>query len=150
MKKIASILVFAFAITINTYAQKKADQKRPKFSTEQRTNLMVKKMTLKLDLTKKQQKEVCPIFDAQIAERKAMMQKRKAAKNAKRIPNSDERYALKSEILDKQIAMKTKMKNILNPVQFEKFEKMKKQKLRGIKWMKRKIHKKGMKIKKLK
>ena len=147
MKKIASILVFVFAITLTTQAQKKGDHKRPEFSTEQQTNLMVKKMTLKLDLTEKQQRQVSPIFEAQIVEKKAMMQKRKAAKDAKRKPTSDERYAMKSEMLDKQIAMKNSMKNILNPAQFEKFEKMKERKMRG---MKRKMHKKRIKIKKLK
>ncbi|MCI2229136.1 hypothetical protein MC378_08155 [Polaribacter sp. MSW13] len=77
MKKLASILVLVFAFTITTQAQKKRKQKRPQFTTEQQVDLAVKKMTLDLDLTDAQQRKIRPLINAQIADRKAAMEKRK-------------------------------------------------------------------------
>ena len=51
MRKLASILVLVFAFTLTAEAQKMRNQKRPKLTVEQQTDLAVKKMTLALDLT---------------------------------------------------------------------------------------------------
>jgi hypothetical protein len=73
-----------------------------------------------------------------MAERKAFMIKRKEAKKADKKPTSDEMYAIKSKMLDNQIAMKNSMKEILNKDQFDKFEKMhKKRMMKGKKMMKK-------------
>jgi protein CpxP len=54
-------------------------------------------------------------------------------------PSTDEIFAMKSKILDGQIAMKTKMKEILKKEQFEKFEKIAKtRRMRGEKMMNKK------------
>ena len=139
MKKIVSILVLVFAFTLTTQAQKKRKHKKANFSTEQKVDLAVKQMTLRLDLTASQQRQIKPLIAAKIADRKAAMEKRKAMKEAKKKPTVDELYAIKSNLLDKQIAMKSKIKNILNKEQFEKFEKMqKRRKMMAMKKMKSK------------
>ena len=149
MKKIASILILVFAFTLTAEAQKRRKDQKPKLTVEQHTDLAVKKMTLSLDLSEKQQNQIKPLISAQIASKKAEMQKRKENRVAKTRPSSDEIYAMKSKHLDKKIAFKNKMKNILNKEQFEKFEKMKKGKeMKGMKRMKKKKMMKRRKMEK--
>ncbi|WP_397445619.1 hypothetical protein [Polaribacter sp. R77954] len=138
MKNIASILVLVFAFTLTTQAQKKRQNKGPKLSVEQKTDLAVKKMTLALDLSKKQQNEITPLLKAQASERKAAMEKRKEMKKNETKPTADEMYAMQSKRLDNQIAFKNSMKNILDKDQFEKFEKMSKRRMQKGKKMKEK------------
>ncbi|WP_439128520.1 hypothetical protein [Polaribacter sp.] len=150
MKNLATILVFVFAFTFTTQAQKnkKRDQRRPKLSVEQHTDLAVKKMTLALDLSEKQQNKIKPLIAAKMAERKAFMEKRKEARKERKRPTADEIYAVKSKMLDNQIAMRNNMKEILNKEQFEKFEKMQKlRKMQGKKMMMKKMqNKRGKKV----
>lgn len=139
MKKVASILVFVFAFTITTEAQKKRKDSRPQFSIEQRAKLAVKKMTLGLGLSRKQQDQIMPLIKAQATAKKETMAKRKAMKESNPKPSIDEVFTMKSKILDDQIAMKTKMKEILKKEQFEKFEKMAKtRRMRNQKMMSKK------------
>ncbi|PWG04673.1 hypothetical protein [Polaribacter aquimarinus] len=139
MKNLATILAFVFAFTFTTQAQKKRKEKKPNFTIEQRVNLAIKKMTLALDLSDKQQKQLKPIFIAQATQRKAAMEKRREARKNKKRPTAEEIYAMKDKQLDNRIMMKNKMKDILNKEQFEKFKKMqKKRKLMAMKKMKKK------------
>lgn len=145
MKKLASILVFVFAFTVSTQAQRGKTDKRARLTTEQQTELTVKKMTLALDLSRKQQNQIKPLISNQIAERKAEMEKRKKARKDKKRPTSDEVFAMQNKRLDAQIAMRNSMKDILNDEQFKKFKKMhKKRAMKGKKMAKRK----GMKNRK--
>ncbi len=145
MKKLASILALVLAFTVSTQAQKGKTDKRARLTTEQQTELTVKKMTLALDLSRKQQSQIKPLISNQIAERKANMEKRKEARKDKKRPTSDEIFAMQNKRLDAQIAMRNSMKDILNDEQFEKFEKMhKKRAMKGRKTAKRK----GMKNRK--
>ncbi|WP_299063602.1 hypothetical protein [uncultured Polaribacter sp.] len=145
MKKLASILALVLAFTVSTQAQKGKTDKRARLTTEQQTELTVKKMTLALDLSRKQQSQIKPLISNQIAERKANMEKRKEARKDKKRPTSDEIFAMQNKRLDAQIAMRNSMKDILNDEQFEKFEKMyKKRAMKGRKMAKRK----GMKNRK--
>jgi len=130
MKKLASILVLVFAITFTTQAQKKRGgngERGPKLTAEQQATLAVKKMALTLDLSEKQQNQIKPILISKMEERKASMEKRKANKERKedrKKPTADEMFAMQSKRLDKKIAEKKEMQNILSKEQFEKFEKM--------------------------
>ncbi|ARV07345.1 hypothetical protein BTO04_11885 [Polaribacter sp. SA4-10] len=126
MKKLVSIIVLVFAFTLTTQAQKRGDRKGPKLSTEQQVDLAVKQMTLKLDLTAKQQNQIKPILSTQMAEKKAERDARMANREERKRPTSDEVYAMKSKQLDNKIKMKAEMKEILNKEQFEKFDKMQK------------------------
>jgi len=139
MKNLASILILVLAITFTTQAQKERKQKKPKFTVEQQATLAIKKMTLALGLSEKQQNQIKPLLMAQITDKKANMQKRKAARKSGIQPTAEEIYALKNKQLDKQIVMNNKMKDILNKDQFEKFQKMQhKRKMAAKKKMKNK------------
>ncbi|AUC86143.1 hypothetical protein CW731_13005 [Polaribacter sp. ALD11] len=145
MKKLATILVFVLAFTLSTQAQKKRGHKRPQLTTEQQTDLTVKRMTLALDLSERQQNQMKPIITSKVVEKKALMEKRKEARKNDKRPSSDEIYAMKSKMLDNRIAMKNSMKDILNKEQFEKFEKMHKKRAAKDKQMMKKKSKNNSK-----
>lgn len=95
------------------------------FTPEQRSELQVKKLTLELDLNESQQKDI----KAFIADRNTKMEAHKSAMKAMKEkgtkPSSDERFAMKSKMLDEQIAAKKRMQKILNEKQFEKWTALK-------------------------
>ena len=124
MKKLLTVLVLAVGFTVTTQAQQGDKGKREQLTVEQQTELRLKKMTLKLDLTDAQQKQIKPLIAKQIAERQEMRAKGKATKVSDSKPTTEERYAMKNKMLDKQIAYKAEMKRILNEQQYERFEKM--------------------------
>ena len=90
-------------------------------SPEQVATLETKKMTLALDLTEKQQQEIQAIHMDKAIERQTRMEERK---NRDEKPDADERFQMMNDRLDKQIAMKDQMRDILDKDQFEKWEKL--------------------------
>lgn len=139
MKKL--VLVVLALVTIQVTAQNKKQGARNgdriekgqgmnDFTPEEMAQLQTKKMTLALDLTKSQQKEVEKIHLQKAKEQQAFREdrqaKRKDGKGEK--PSKEERFKMMNERLDKQIEMKEKMKKILNDEQFEKWEKINKRK----------------------
>lgn len=127
MKKlfIAALLV----VGLSAFAQDKKEMEKrthrgemEQFTPEQRNQLRLKKMTLDLDLSSKQQEQMKQIIADQSTKREAMKANRKA--NQER-PTTEERFAMKNKMLDEQIAMKNKMKNILSAEQFDKWNAMK-------------------------
>ncbi|WP_435261784.1 hypothetical protein [Tenacibaculum sp. nBUS_03] len=121
MKKIIGFLVFVISISTSVHAQK---EKKERMTAEQQTELAVKKMTLKLDLTNSQQRRIKPLLAEQINEKKQLRSKRKAMKESGKKPSANERYAISNSRLNKLIAFKNEMKSILNEKQYERFEKM--------------------------
>lgn len=141
MKKIIGFLVFVISISTSVNAQK---EKKEKMTVEQQTELAVKKMALKLDLTDSQQRRVKPLLAEQINEKKELRSKRKAMKESGKKPSADERYAVANSRLNKLIAFKTEMKSILNEKQYERFEKMTAKKMhKRKKKAKKKMHKRS-------
>lgn len=125
MKKLITVALIAI-VSISTYAQQQRPQKHDgnpveKFTPEQRNQLMLKKMTLELDLNASQQKEVSKLIADQSAKREALLKNRKS-KTEK--PTSDEIFEMKSKMLDEQIETKAKMKKILSPDQFKKWDEL--------------------------
>ena len=99
---------------------------------EQIATLQTKKMALRLDLTDAQQKEIYKINLANSKERKAKIEEIKKLRENNEKPSKEDRYNMMNERLDKQIAMKKKMKSILSEEQFTRFERAaKQQKMRG-------------------
>lgn len=140
MKKLVSILLFAVLYSFTMQAQEKRRDQRPQLSVDQQTDLLVKRMTLSLDLTDKQQIQLKPLLKKQAEQRKAAMQKRQAFKEKESKPTADEVYAMRSNQLDNQIAFKNSMKQILDKDQFVRFEKMAKaRKMKGKQHLKRKM-----------
>ena len=140
MKKIIAILVMTLGFTLVTMAQEhRKERSENSMTVNQKTELAVKKMTLKLDLTADQQQKITPFLAKQIAERKTTKAKIKEMRKNKQKPSSDERFKMMSAKLDNQIAFKTEMRRILNPQQYERFEKISERKMQRIK---KKMHKK--------
>ena len=95
------------------------------FTPEQRSELQVKKLTLELDLTESQQKEIKAFIADKNTKMEAHRTAMKAMKEKGTKPTSDERFAMKSKMLDEQIAAKKRMQKILNEKQFEKWTALK-------------------------
>jgi periplasmic protein CpxP/Spy len=142
MKKV--FIVALLAISLSSVAQDRKERpsrgEMEQMTPEQRSQLLVKKMTLELDLNAKQQDQVAKIIAEQSAKREAMRAERKAKMEEGKI----NRFEMANKLLDEQITMKDKMKSILSADQFAKWETLKeKNKERmGDEWReKRKDHK---------
>jgi len=130
------ILAFAMvaAVTVNAqHGERRHEdgmhgrEKAERFTPEQRTELQVKKMTLDLDLTEKQQKDIKAYFLEQAKEKEKAAVALKADRDSGKRPTSDERFAIKSKMLDERIATKAFLKKTLNPEQMAKLEHTKKE-----------------------
>ena len=97
-------------------------ERNQNLTVEQRAELQVKKMTLELDLTPKQQTEVQKLVLTQVKKREEMRNEMKSKKEKGEKPTDEERFNNKSKKLDEQIAMKAEFKKILTPEQMAKFE----------------------------
>ncbi len=136
MKKL--FIVALLVVGMTSFAQeRKARPERAKMeqmTPEQRNQLHLKKMTLELDLSTSQQKEMSKIIAEQSTKREARMAERRASKDsAKKQLTADERFAKQSQMLDEQIVMKEKMKKILSADQFNKWDEMKEKRHNGMK-----------------
>ncbi|RNC87629.1 MAG: hypothetical protein ED556_00100 [Winogradskyella sp.] len=128
MKK---LLILALSLyTLGGFAQEKSEEKKktlmerltknPK-SPEQRAEVATKHLTLKLDLTKDQQSKVQELLSAAYTEGKNKMDAKKS--KGKELTEA-ERHNMQVERLDAQIALKEKMKGILNAEQYAKYSEM--------------------------
>ena len=117
MKKL--ILAAFFAVATAGFAQ---PGDREKLSPEQQADLQTKRMTLELGLNDSQQKEVRAALIEQNAFYQKSLKERKETRASGTRPSADEQYKRKSEMLDRQIAHKAKMKKILTLEQFTKWE----------------------------
>lgn len=134
MKNLLMIAVAFMTLTATAQEGKKeahrGDMKermeaRQSMTPEEMAKLQTKKMTLHLDLTAAQQVEIEKVLLTEATERKAKMEDFKAKKEAgAEKPSKEERLKMQNERLDHQIAMKKKMKAILNADQYAKFDEM--------------------------
>ena len=125
--------MWILAMTMMVVAGANAQDKKPHhnhFKPEQRAELQAKRMTLALDLNEKQQKEVQQLFLENGKARAEYRRQHMAEWHAGKKLSADEKFAVKSKILDDRIAMNNNMKKILNDKQFEKFGQMKTRKHR--------------------
>lgn len=119
MKKVLIVLLAMGSLT--AFAQERK-MKREEFTPEQKVELQVKKMTLELDLNEKQQKDLKGVLTQQSKKREEAKAKHKAAKDTDVKPTSDERFAMRSKMMDEKIAFKGEMKKILTADQMAKWE----------------------------
>ena len=125
MKKVVITIALVLSLTVTMNAQERQAKNREnteQLTPQQRNELHLKKMTLDLDLTPAQQKEIAPIISEQSSKREAKMTEMKANKEAKKQLTADEKFEMKNKMLDQQIEHKAKMKRILTKDQFEKWE----------------------------
>jgi hypothetical protein len=124
MKKL--MLIAIALITLSATAQDKKSRKGDfkNLSAEEVATLKTKQMTLHLDLTESQQAEVQSLLleEAKHREQKKAERADKKKDDTAQKPTKEERYAMTNERLDRQIAMKKNMKNILNEEQYKKWE----------------------------
>lgn len=129
MKRLVVLVVIL--TTIGATAQRKKGHGEGKgqkadLTVEQLATLQTKKMTLVLDLSTKQQKQVMEINLEDAEMRKAKHEERKAHKeNGEGKPTADERFAMQNALLDHQIAQQQKMKEVLTEDQYEIWKKIK-------------------------
>ncbi|WP_341214998.1 hypothetical protein [uncultured Wocania sp.] len=129
MKRLAIIAVAFLALQATAQQKKERSnnqergQKMMNLSAEEMATLQTKKMTLHLDLTESQQAKIHKLNLENATKRKAMMETRKARKESGNTPSKEQRLAMMNTKLDHQIAMKAKMKDILNEEQYAKWEK---------------------------
>ena len=128
MKKLILTLTLLTGVLLT--AQERRPQmhhhKHNDLTAEQRATLQTKHLTLVLDLTDSQQKQVQKLKLEQEELRqskRAEMKERREANDEKRI-STEERYEHEVERLDQMIAFKAEMKSILNQSQYEKWERM--------------------------
>ncbi|MGQ2982011.1 hypothetical protein [Flavobacterium sp.] len=132
MKTWILALAMVAAVTVNAqHGERRHEdgmhgrEKAERFTPEQRTELQVKKMTLDLDLTEKQQKDIKAYFLEKAKEKEKVAAVIKADRDAGKKPTDDERFAMKSKMLDEKIATKAFLKRTLNPEQLIKLEHIK-------------------------
>lgn len=127
MKKVVFVLV-AF-IALNTQAQGERSHKGQDLTPDQMATLRTKQLTLDLDLNEAQQAKVFTLSKKTAEEMKAMRAERKENKEAM----EKDRFEMKNQMLDKQIAIQNEMKTILNDEQFEKWKKISKHRMNKMK-----------------
>ncbi|MDX1472346.1 MAG: hypothetical protein R3213_12675 [Flavobacteriaceae bacterium] len=137
MKKLALCLLSLFMLQMN--AQNKSEDrkeiKRPRseskmqMTPEETASLQSKRMTLQLDLNDNQQAKVKDLLleEAQIRqsmreEHKKFIEENKSNQGENTELRKEKRLEMMNARLDRQIKMKAKIKEILNPVQYEKWE----------------------------
>lgn len=115
MKKLLTILIALVTLTISAQEQKNHKRTHQEFTPEQRAELQTKRMILQLDLTADQQKKVQQLFLENAQNR--------PAKSADKPEFSKNRsYSDINAKMDRQIATKQKMKEILSEEQYAKWE----------------------------
>ena len=115
------IVTIILVISSLTFAQENG-KKGEKLSSEQQTELQVKKMTLELDLDLKQQKELKVILLENAKKRiEKITEMREKKKKGVKL-SAEEKFEMKSKMLENKIENKVQMKKILRPEQYEKWE----------------------------
>ncbi len=118
MKRLLMIAILAVGMTAT--AQDRPVREKQKLTAEQRNELQVRKMTLELDLTPAQQKEMAKLLADQSAKRQKNAAIKKPATGSEL--TADQKFERRKAMLDQRIATKARMKQILSPEQFQKWE----------------------------
>jgi hypothetical protein len=114
MKKIYFLLTLAIPLI----GQAQTDPRKPKLTGEQHATLQAKKLQLALDLSKEQAAQI----KEEIKKQREQLSKTKQKRGEL---NAEERYTLHLERIDRQIAMQSQMKTILNEEQYDAWRKIK-------------------------
>ncbi|WP_372744362.1 Spy/CpxP family protein refolding chaperone [Lutibacter sp.] len=125
MKKIIgfTVLVLMLSFTMNAQNKKGGNRQGSDYTPEQMATLQTKKMTLRLDLTEGQQKEIYKLMLTSAKEREIQREEfQKNRKDGVKL-TADEKFDREKLRLEKQLTQKAAMKKILNADQYEKWEK---------------------------
>lgn len=117
MKKV--IFIALVLVSSLTFAQQRGSGKmgkngqmnqRESLTPEQQTELQIKRMTLHLDLTAKQQEEMKKVVLENTKKREVKKVEIQAKRAEGKTPTSEERFEMQNQRLDNQIAMKAELK----------------------------------------
>lgn len=123
MKKL--LIICAVMLGCIVQAQERGDRHYYREMTpEQIATLGSKRLALALDLSEEQQGTVMELQMRRVIERREKMQERKAMREQKDSLGPEERFDLLNKKLDRQLAYKSDMKNILTEEQYQKWEEM--------------------------
>lgn len=128
MKKIIlSGTLFLFALMAFAQTDPKPEQRKERFTPEQKATLLTKKMQLKLDLSAEQYDKLLAVNTDFMDGKKEAVEKPKA--DGKKLSEKSEKgkYELLNEKMDAKIAYQDKIKEILSEEQFEKYLQMPKE-----------------------
>ena len=100
------------------------------FSAEQLATLKTKRMTLLLDLSEAQQRDVYNINLTQSKKQKARLKLRQEQQANNKPATSQELFEKMSQSLDEKILYKNQLKTLLSKEQFKKWSELKKRKKR--------------------
>lgn len=122
-----ALIICSLLICFTAFAQRpegnndrppRPKMERPDYTPEQIAELQTKKLTLMLDLNESQQSKIKTLeLEAAKARELKWSEKEPGEK-----PSDEERFNMRSEMLDNKIAHKNSMKSILTKSQFEKWE----------------------------
>lgn len=131
MKKLVMILIAVATLQVSAQEQKKEIRKqrtefKNPYTPEEMAQLQAKKMTLTLDLTDKQQKEMSALL---LEQAKLRQSKKEAFAKSKKEGESktftkEDHFKMANARLDQQIERQKKVKSILSAEQYEKWVKM--------------------------
>lgn len=124
MKKLWIVAFVFIGLQVTAQESETSRKNRPDFTAEEMANLELKKLTLALDLTNAQQNKIAPLLLESAKDRKEKRAQFEANKEKNERPNKETHLKMLNERLDKQIAMKRKMRDILTDAQYERFEKI--------------------------
>ena len=126
MKKLLLIVFLVAGIATQAQEQKTSakEYKKEQMSPEQKDQLRLKKLTIDLNLTPAQQKEMGKLVTEQREKREKMKTERKASKAKGLEMTADQRFERKNKMLDEQKELKEKIQKILDADQFKKWEEM--------------------------
>ncbi|MBU3821780.1 hypothetical protein KO566_06880 [Flavobacteriaceae bacterium XHP0103] len=130
MKKLLVIALALVVVQVNAQQRmerpnrKDLGHKMSMLTPEESAELQTKRMTLQLDLSKEQQKDMYALNLKNAQQRQATMEARKAKRESSDFerPTKEERLSMMNAQLDHQIATKAKIKSILNADQYEKWQ----------------------------
>ena len=124
MKNVIAVVLISLSLLANAQEKRERADKFQDYTPEEMAQIQTKQMTLDLDLTDVQQKQILKINLQNAQDRKAHYESREKSSNSleKAKPSKEERLNMKNEQLDRQIEMKKKMKDILDDNQYEKWE----------------------------
>lgn len=133
MKKVLIVVIALIALQVTAQEKKKEMRKEIQKERMERMNnltpeeaatLQTKKMTLHLDLTEAQQAKIQALNLEEAKARKAKMEENKSRRESGEMKQftKEDKFKMMNDRLDHQIAMKKKMKSILNEEQYKKWE----------------------------
>ena len=120
--------VTLFILTLSfQFSQAQENPTQDHLSPEQRTELHLKKISMELDLSDNQQKELAKILAEESKEREAHRQEKAQFEKEGKKLSAEERFKKRSAMLDKQKVHRDKMKKLLTEKQFAKWEDLRKE-----------------------